>query len=818
MASVSGATSSLGNTALKGFGGLASGIDRDSLIQQMTSGTTSRITKQKQAMQKLMWKQEAFRTVSGKILDIQDKYLSYSATSSLKDSALFARNQITALGNAINSKYIKASGTSDLVDQLSILGVKQLATSSSILSDPTQAGSIDTTVTADKLANGEIKTSELEGTKLIFGNYNAADGKFTEAVSFQFPSSYTKKNADGSTETVEIDYTAEPEKVVEQLNEALKSQNFLAKEGKEGSGIEFTYDKATGKLGMKKNDDIISDAGKTYTIRGNSTALEALGFDKAKLTEDQLKDGISIDEFNESTSKSDKTFADTYISKEKFSDYMVGKTIDITYGGQTKTIELMTEEDKKALDKLRDEGKTDEEVFNAFKDTLQKRIDRAFGSGKISIGDTNGALSFSTDDGKSLIVNTNDLTLRKEMGIEANQSNRISLDASLAANGLAGNADSNGNVKITINGVTLDGVTKDTTVRELINKINANEEMGVKASYVAETGQFSLVAKETGSGRDIELEKGGAAETIFGGTVKTGQDAIITVDYGNGVTTNLTSSSNTFDLEGLSVTVSGTFGKYNGDTIVEDKTEAVTFGASANVDAVTETVKKFFEDYNDLVKEVNTQITTKPNSNYAPLTDEQKAEMDDKSIENWEKKAKEGLLFNNSTMRELSNSIQSVMSGLLQSGVSYDDLEKMGITISDDYGDGGTIKFDEEKFKAAMTSDPEMVSNVFTGGGDVKKGLASVMEETLSPYATRMSYLNGGSYGKLIDEAGSDKIALSVTNNQIYKDLEEMQNTIDKLNERLKTEQDRYISQFTQMETLISQMNSQASYLSSLTG
>lgn len=50
-------------------------------------------------------------------------------------------------------------------------------------------------------------------------------------------------------------------------------------------------------------------------------------------------------------------------------------------------------------------------------------------------------------------------------------------------------------------------------------------------------------------------------------------------------------------------------------------------------------------------------------------------------------------------------------------------------------------------------------------------------------------------------------------NNQIYKDLKEMQSVLDTLNARLASEQDRYISQFTTMETLINQMNSQASYL-----
>ena len=52
-----------------------------------------------------------------------------------------------------------------------------------------------------------------------------------------------------------------------------------------------------------------------------------------------------------------------------------------------------------------------------------------------------------------------------------------------------------------------------------------------------------------------------------------------------------------------------------------------------------------------------------------------------------------------------------------------------------------------------------------------------------------------------------------ITWNQIYKDLKEMQSVLDTLNARLASEQDRYISQFTTMETLINQMNSQASYL-----
>ena len=113
MSSVSSTSSSLGNTALRGFGGLASGIDRDALIEQMTARTTSKITSKKQAMTKLEWKRDAYRSISNKIIDLQDNYLSYSATKSLKNSDFFAKNQVSVQGDPDYTKYISATGNAD---------------------------------------------------------------------------------------------------------------------------------------------------------------------------------------------------------------------------------------------------------------------------------------------------------------------------------------------------------------------------------------------------------------------------------------------------------------------------------------------------------------------------------------------------------------------------------------------------------------------------------------------------------------------------------------------------------------------------------
>ncbi len=228
-------------------------------------------------------------------------------------------------------------------------------------------------------------------------------------------------------------------------------------------------------------------------------------------------------------------------------------------------------------------------------------------------------------------------------------------------------------------------------------------------------------------------------------------------------------------------------------------------------------MKKFFEDFNAIVTEVNTQVTSRPDSSYGPLTDEQKDEMSETSIENWEKKAKTGLLFNDSTMRSLSMDIQSVYTKLMrETGLSYEDLKEMGITYSDNEKDGGVIAFDETAFRTAMESKPEKVSALFTGGSGMGNGLVKIVEDTFTPYATRFASRNGNSYGRLIEEAGSEKIPTSIMKNQIYKEIKNKQDLIEQLRAKLKTEQDRYISQFTTMETMINKMNSQASYLSQI--
>lgn len=926
MASVSSATSSLGNTSLRGFGGMASGIDRDSIIEQMTLGTNTKIANKKKEITSLEWKQEAYRDVIDKIIDMEDKYYTFSSSESLLNRSFFSKNQVSTLGDSGVTKYITATGNSNMLDYMSILGVKKMATAASQQS--LSKGTSDFITTGITSANlneeGATKTSNLAGKKLEFGNYNSS-GQWVSQGSFTFQSTYeVMENGEKVTKT--IDYT-NLDTLEDELNKALASSNEQIAGEKISNVFEFKLD-AAGNFQINYKDTAPESIKNNLRIRENSSALGTLGFDAGG---DDFSKGISIYNFNTHS----KDFANSSIQSNTLAEYMTGKKLSVSYGGQTKEITLITSDELKAI-----KAETDpDEAMKRLKDNIQSRLDSAFGKDNVKAVINGGTLEFglkdsTTANGPTLTITNSSAAVRNTLGIQAGASNKISVDSSLYDNreklgfgkdktyssaatlyndyktrytqlekkynewkdsleegktpDQVDEADKPDYVKefetldrklsddlkkcmkddkhfsdltdadkqnlsneygalisstseedkakleelekaafgeelqkMTINGVSGKdlNITANTTVNQFMNAINKNANIGVKATYLSSTNQFALIATETGSGRTIDLEE--AANTIFGGTFKEGQNAEMAVSYG-GIETVVESSTNTFNLEGMKVTVSGTFGSYekaadgtiDSDSI--DRTKAVTFSAKADVDAATERVKAFIEAYNALVSKVDKEMSTRPDSDYGPLTDEQKDEMDDTSIENWEKKAKEGLLFGDSNLRGLSDDLQTVIVSLINNGINTNDLESIGITMGGMYEEGGKLNFDEAKFRQAMEEDPDKVADIICGGGDVKTGLAETIGNKLGTYATRFSYKHNGSNGSLVEVAGTEKISSSLTKCQIYNQLKEMQEAIEKLKSALTVEQDRYIKQFTTMEQMISQMNSQSSYLSSL--
>ena len=235
-----------------------------------------------------------------------------------------------------------------------------------------------------------------------------------------------------------------------------------------------------------------------------------------------------------------------------------------------------------------------------------------------------------------------------------------------------------------------------------------------------------------------------------------------------------------------------------------------------------EAIKTMVEDYNKIVESVYKEMTTKPNRDYQPLTDEQKKEMSKEQIEKWEEKAKEGLLFADTQLRSLHDALRFVFNPGGEAGAK---LRAMGIEPTDNYKDGGKIKLDESKLKAALNSNPEGVKDAFnalasdsadssimdsSSKGGVITQLKGVMDRFASTSITKP--------GILVAHAGSPSSPNSMLRNAMKTEMDSIDKILKNLDVKLKKEIDRYNSQFTQLEMLISQMNAQSGQLAGLMG
>lgn len=791
MASVGSLSSSTSNS-IRGYGGLASGLDRDELIKGMTLGTTSKLNQQEQKKQKIEWMQEAVRAISDKMISFHGKYTeTLTSSTNLFSSMLWGRNKITTSGD--NSKYVSISGTASGADAMTIMGIKQKAQNASWSS----ASGVSNGALSGEGVN-KADTYNLEGTEL---HLKVGEGLYTINLKAE-----SEENLD------DID------KVVAAVNKALENETYKQDTGKKLS--EF--------IEAKKSDD-----GK-FVLVATDTIPEGVD---AKLLEGSAMRYLGLDGKGESDLKADGGVSgEVQDLKTTFGQKLSGKTLTFSYNGTSKSINILTDELEK---KYADEGES-ALANEKIRESLQNQLDAAFGKGRISVEEQNGELTFKTmipgggeDKSATLTLVGGDDAAMKALGLKRGESTRLDLDVEIGKSGLKNDNKitfTNGKASLKINNETIE-INETDSLRKVMQKIT--EKTGLQVSYMEASDKFTFTSNEKGESGAISLDETsrklfgltteGTSETSTGIFEKRGQDAIVSVKYaGSDEVVNLRRDSNTFTVDGLTIALKGTFGEYDKTTgELKDKTNianAVEINASVDVDKLMNTIKSFVEEYNSIVDMVNGELTTKHDRDYDPLTSEQKGELSENEISKWEAKAKEGLLYGDSDLRSLSMDLRVVVSGGL-----LVEFEKVGINLSSSYSDNGKLSIDESKLRAALETDPESVEKLFTSkagvGADGKEtfnGLATNLKSVMDKYVKTIGSMD--TKGILIRKAGSKSAAQSLTQNTYYDQLTALDKLINQLKTRLKTEQDRYISQFSTLETMIANMNSQSSYLSSMGG
>ncbi len=799
MSSVGSLSSSTSNS-IRGYGGLASGLDRDELIKGMTLGTTSKLNQQEQKKQKIEWMQEAVRAISDKMISFHGKYTeTLTSSSNLFSSLLWGRNKITTSG--ANSKYVSVTGTASGADAMTILGIKQKAQNASWTSNRMASDSV--------LKSGEIDTSmEIQTLK----------GKTLE---FSYKGSNYSVTLDDGDYATAADAAASIQKKLDELE--IKDGETTVKLG------DYIKVSNNGDNGFRITCNKTECTARAIDLKGGS-ALEYMGIDSEKV---DFSNGTTANFVETDSAKGIKL-------EKKWHEMVAGQTLTFSYNGTEAKIQI--DANAKSLEDV--------------KKSLQDGLDAKFGAGRVSVNVDGKNLTFTTtvptggaDTTSILKVTGGSDEALKALGLNRGLSNRTNLDAKISTTGFTSvpktvkveEVDADGNktekeiteqwYSFKLNGKDIE-VKEGATVRDLMNAINKSD-ANVTVSYQEAADKFTFTSKVNGESGVIEF-KGNSTEAIntlenifklgiTADTEKRGQDAIVSVKYaGSDEVVNLRRDSNTFTVDGLTIALKGTFGEYDETTgELKDKTNianAVEINASVDVDKLMDTIKSFVADYNAIVDLVNGELTTKHDRDYDPLTSDQKGELSESEISKWETKAKEGLLYGDSDLRSLSMDLRVVVSGGLLT-----KFEEIGINLSSSYSDNGKLNIDETKLRAALETDPESVQKLFTStagkdaeGNETFNGLATNLKNVMNKYVKTIGSME--TKGILIRKAGSKSAAQSLTQNTYYDQLTAIDKMIDKLKARLKTEQDRYISQFSTLETMIANMNSQSSYLSSMGG
>lgn len=494
---------------------------------------------------------------------------------------------------------------------------------------------------------------------------------------------------------------------------------------------------------------------------------------------------------------------------------LYGKTIRITLDGVTREL---------TLDNYDGAG---DEIVNKAGTGLQALVNQAFGNGKIDVSieaDTR-KITFDSAGGASRISlssgSNNDALA--SLGFKSGSTNRIDIYKSLEelkdsfANDLEFSAG--GKLSFTINTkkFTFD---KSTSLASMMNTINSDTDANVSMKYDEATDKFTLTSKKNGYGDNIIIDAATQEGNLFGAKsasdIKTGSATTIQGNDATAIVDGelITRSSNTFSLNGMTYTLVKEH--------TDPTTQSETVSLSVDTEAVYKNVKDFVDKYNEIVTFIGKKTSEKYDSDYQPLTDDQKDGMEEDDIKKWEEKAKIGLLRNDSMLQDVLYSMRQALSDNVE-GASI-SLSSIGITTGL-YTENGKLTIDETKLKGAIMNNPDGVAELFMKEPEISYSNAKTSQLRQQRYksgglATRLSDIlddnirTTGGKGKLLEKAGIKGDATEFTS-LIYKQIDSYDDEITDIIDKLQDKEDRYYARFTALEKYISQMSAQSNWLSS---
>lgn len=359
-------------------------------------------------------------------------------------------------------------------------------------------------------------------------------------------------------------------------------------------------------------------------------------------------------------------------------------------------------------------------------------------------------------------------------------------------------------------------INADTTVDQFVKSLNSLTASNnpISASFDEKNGRFFISSVDSGVENNFNFESNSSeANEILSSLGIIGNDAVKIQGSDAEITLNgakFTSSSNSFSINGLTITAKS-------ETSPGEK---LSLNTDVDVDAIYNSVKNFFKEYNSLINELdklyNAKDVSRGKNKFEPLTDEEKEAMSDDEIEKWEQKIKDSLFSKDSDIDKIASAMRNSMLKAYKVNVGGEDkvfslssfgIETMGYFEAADNernayhiagdSDDDNYSAKSDKLKSMIAANPEETTSFFT---QLMGGLYSELNKIQSESDNYTSY--GSFYG--------DK--------KIQADYDTQDKQVKKWEDYVADIESKYYKQFTAMEKAMGELQSQQNYLSQLFG
>ena len=790
------------------LGGITSGFDTEAMVTQLLSSYQTRIDKQSQKITKLSWQQSAYQDITKKITEFKNTYFDVLKRDTyLMSPSTFNKFKadVTATSNA-DAAGLTVSTTSNSSSGSYKIKLNQAAKASTAQGNSITSGNFK--LDLDKAlssASGEVKTND-DGSKTWTMNFalDVQVGGIRKTISF---SADALLGADGNV----ADKDAAKSSIIDSLNQKL--QESFGYSGKT-SGATGATD-ANGKewfLQVKLG----SDGKAEFQVGGNASVSVAENKGNFGLAQPKEKVAIST--------------GSVVTGVNAFQVEIGGKNVSVAFNGVSSTYYdskgqtgneailaeykgLKTAAYRKSYNLADNEIVSDEQLEKFTYSNEQAAKDKNAASIKEALKGVAG-YTFNFDGTYVTAADSNgnsvDFSMTSVEGgtlglTKASASNKINSGSTLSDLGFKPEAD--GTYKLNINGTEI-SLDKKSTISSMMSAVNKSA-AGVTMTYSSLTNSFTLESKEFGGAGKVEVGDTSLGRSLGlvddNGTVgaSEGQNAIFEI---NGQEVYL--NDNTYTLDGNTFT-------FNDNMTIG---ETYTVNIAKDSTTVKDALKKFVESYNKLIDDVYGYIGKSPakdddGNTYEPLTNAEKDEMSEDEITKWEEKAKQGVLYNDSTV----STVMSQMRSALYTSVTLDDGSKfgiynLGIKTSSEWSEHGKLQIDENAFDKAFENNEDAIIKLFT---DSDTGMMKKLNSVIDGAVKSSGAAN--TRGTLVRKAGKADSSVT-TDSTIYKEMVKMQDRLKELQDRYDTKEEYWWKVFTNMETAMADLNSQTSYISSYLG